>query len=63
MMKLARRLRKRIMSETRGKRETIKRLQSLRNIGAITAEKLYAIGISSPEQVLYANPEQLVGVH
>jgi hypothetical protein len=47
------------MSIKREKQEALKRLQTLRNVGVITAEKLYAIGISSPEQILHANPDHV----
>ena len=46
------------MSEPR-KTETVKRLQSLRNIGLVTAKKLYSIGIRTPEQIIKSNPERL----
>lgn len=39
--------------------EAIKRLRSLRNIGVVTAEKLYSIGIRTPEQIMKSNPEKL----
>ena len=39
--------------------EAIKRLQTLRNIGPATAEKLYSIGIETPEQLKRSNPETL----
>lgn len=39
--------------------EAIKRLQTLRNIGPATAEKLYSIGIETPEQLKHSNPETL----
>lgn len=41
------------------KSEAIKRLQTLRNIGPATAEKLYSIGIESPEQLKRSSPENL----
>ena len=39
--------------------EAIKRLQTLRNVGLATAEKLYSIGIETPEQLKRSNPEIL----
>jgi nucleotidyltransferase/DNA polymerase involved in DNA repair len=41
------------------KSEAIKRLQTLRNIGPTTAEKLYSIGIKTPEQLRRSSPESL----
>lgn len=41
------------------KSESIKRLQSLRNIGPVTAERLYSIGIKTPEQMKNSDPEML----
>lgn len=41
------------------KSEAIKSLQSMRNIGSVTAEKLYSIGIETPEQMRKSNPEKL----
>ena len=41
------------------KLEAIKRLRSLRNIGIITAEKLYSIGVKTPEQIKKSDPERL----
>jgi len=39
------------MSKQSEKSKAIKHLQSLRNIGPTTAEKLYSIGIKTPEQM------------
>ena len=39
--------------------KSIKSLQSLQNIGPATAERLYSIGIKTPEQMKQANPEKL----
>ncbi|MGD8534288.1 MAG: helix-hairpin-helix domain-containing protein [Candidatus Aminicenantes bacterium] len=39
--------------------EVIKRLQTLRNIGPATAEKLYSMGIETPEQLKQSSPEKL----
>ena len=47
------------MSEQSNKVDAIKQLRSLRNIGIVTAEKLYSIGISTPEQIIQSNPEKL----
>jgi len=41
------------------KSEAIRRLQSLRNIGPVTAERLYSIGIKTPEQMKNSDPEKL----
>jgi nucleotidyltransferase/DNA polymerase involved in DNA repair len=45
--------------EENKKSEAIKRLQSLRNIGPVTAERLYSIGIETPEQMKNFDPEML----
>jgi len=47
------------MSKQSEKSEAIKRLQSPRNIGPTTAEKLYSIGIKTPEQMKQSNPVKL----
>ena len=47
------------MSEQDKKSEAIKLLQSLRNIGQITANKLFSIGIKTPEQMMKSDPEDL----
>jgi ribosomal protein L7/L12 len=47
------------MSEQSKKLEAIKRLRSLRNIGIATAEKLYSIGIETPEQIIKSDPEKV----
>ncbi len=41
------------------KSESLKQLQTLRNIGPKMAEKLYALGIKTPEQMKKSNPEKL----
>ena len=41
------------------KQETLKNLQTLTNIGPAIADKLYLIGIRSPEEVITADPEEL----
>ncbi len=41
------------------KSESIERLQGMRNVGRITAERLYSLGIESPDDMLRADPEQL----
>ncbi len=46
------------MNKQDKKTEAIKRLQT-RNIGPKMAEKLYALGIKTPEQMKKANPEKL----
>ncbi len=43
----------------REKQQALISLQSLRNIGTVTAEDLYAIGIKTPEQFIQSNPEEL----
>ena len=47
------------MSEPRRKTETITHLRSMRNIGIVTAEKLYSIGIKKPAQIIKSDPERL----
>ena len=47
------------MSKLDEKSESVKRLQTLRNIGPATAEKLYSIGIKTPEQMRKSDPEEL----
>ena len=47
------------MSKQNEKTEAIKRLQSLQNIGPATAEKLYSIGIETPEQMKRSDPEEI----
>ena len=41
------------------KEESIKNLQTLTNIGKITAEKLYSLGIRNKEEMKTINPEKL----
>ena len=41
------------------KAEDIRRLQSVINIGKVTAEELYSIGIRTPEQLKKSDPERL----
>ena len=47
------------MSTETQKAEVLKRLQSLRNIGPVTAENLYSIGIETPEHMRRSDPEEL----
>jgi len=47
------------MVEQSGKQEAIKRLQSLVNIGPRTAERLYSIGVETPEKVKRSDPEEI----
>ena len=47
------------MSEDTTLSQSMKRLQTLRNIGPATAMRLYSIGISSPEQLKGSDPEEL----
>ncbi len=42
-----------------GKKESLERLQTLCNVGPITARKLYGLGIKTPEQMKRADPEKL----
>ena len=41
------------------KQEMIKELQTLPNIGKITAIKLYSLGVKTPQDMKNANPEAL----
>ncbi len=41
------------------KSESLKQLQTLRNIGPATAARLYSIGIRSPKQLKNSNPREL----
>lgn len=41
------------------KKARLKNLQTLTNIGPAIAEKLYFIGVRSPEEVINADPEEL----
>ena len=47
------------MSKQSRKIESVKSLQSLRNIGPATAERLYSIGIKTPQQIKESDPEKL----
>ncbi|HUV03101.1 MAG TPA: helix-hairpin-helix domain-containing protein [Desulfobacteria bacterium] len=47
------------MSNEPKKAAALKRLQSLRNIGPVTAERLYSIGIETPEHMTRSDPEEL----
>lgn len=47
------------MKEVITKSESLRRLQTLRNIGIATARRLYAAGIKTPEEVKEADPEKL----
>lgn len=47
------------MSERSEKSRAVERLQSLRNIGSVTAESLFFLGIKTPEQMKQADPEEL----
>jgi len=47
------------MTKQNEKLEVIKRLQTLRNIGPATAERLYAIGIKTPEEIKRSDPEEI----
>lgn len=48
-----------ILRKKEEKQKSIKSLQTLRNIGPVTAERLYSIGIKTPEQMEQSNPEKL----
>jgi hypothetical protein len=41
------------------KLESLKQLQTLRNIGLKMAEKLYTLRIRSPEEMMRSDPEKL----
>ena len=41
------------------KEESMKKLQSLVNIGPATAKRLYSIGITTPRQLKRSNPEKV----
>ncbi len=41
------------------KPEAIRQLQSLRNVGRITAERLYSIGIKTPQEMKRSDPKIL----
>lgn len=41
------------------KQKLIKKLETLPNIGKITAEKLYSIEIKTPKEMKNSNPEEL----
>jgi len=47
------------MSKQTEKSKAIKRLQSLQNIGPVTAERLCSIGIRTPEQMKQSDPEEI----
>lgn len=47
------------MGEQSEKLDAVKRLRTVRNIGIVTAEELYSIGIKTPEQLMEANPEKV----
>lgn len=40
-------------------KQSAKNLETLRNVGKTTAEKLYSIGVKTPEQMRKASPEKL----
>ncbi len=39
--------------------ESIKSLETLSNVGKVTAKKLYSLGIKTPKDMKNANPEKL----
>jgi len=41
------------------KPESLKQLQTLKNVGPKTAEALYSLGIKTPDQLRQSNPEKL----
>ena len=47
------------VSKQNSRSEAIDRLQSLRNIGPITAQRLYEIGMETPEQMLRSDPQEI----
>ncbi|MFH1288278.1 MAG: helix-hairpin-helix domain-containing protein [bacterium] len=47
------------MKDKHKKLEIIRELQTMCNIGPKMAEKLYALGIKTPEQMKKSNPEKL----
>jgi hypothetical protein len=47
------------MGEQSEKLDAVKRLRSVRNIGVVTAEELYSIGIKTPEQLMESDPERV----
>jgi len=47
------------MKEDTTKSKTLKQLQTLRNVGVATAERLYSIGIKTPEQLKKSDPKEL----
>lgn len=47
------------MNKQSEKSKAIKNLQTLRNIGPKMAEKLFALGIKTPEQMMKSDPEKL----
>ena len=42
-----------------GRKEALKELQMVRNIGPVAAKELYSIGIRTPAQLRRASPEKL----
>jgi hypothetical protein len=44
---------------TREKQKSIKSLQTLQNIGPATAERLYSIGVKTPEQMRRSDPGEI----
>lgn len=50
------------MSNSDGKREAIKDLQQLSNIGPAMAERLYSSGIKTAKQMRRSNPEKIYEV-
>jgi nucleotidyltransferase/DNA polymerase involved in DNA repair len=41
------------------KSKSLKQLQTIRNIGIVTAKRLYSIGIETPEQLKKSDPREL----
>lgn len=48
-----------MMKKVITKSESLKRLQTLRNVGIATAQRLYAAGIKTPEDLKETDPEKL----
>ncbi|MFQ6082263.1 MAG: helix-hairpin-helix domain-containing protein [Candidatus Aminicenantia bacterium] len=58
-MKVVQSKKRKFLDKWLEEREIIKNLQTLPNIGPVMAEKLYLLGIKTPEQMKKSNPEEL----
>jgi len=47
------------MKNIKDKKNALKDLQSVRNIGPVTASELYSLGIKSSQQLKLSDPEEL----